>query len=158
MACNRPKVTRKSWRTTRKAVSPVVGEVILIGIVVVLTGSLVYFLAMSQNQNPGFSISVGATVEKTKAGNWTLSITNGKTNAIDTKLQIIDPSSGVAKLSETITTPSGYFFFNDNNQNGAADAGDVILLNQTAGIIEPGLSVELIKADNVIFGPVKIPS
>ena len=158
MAGNWPRSTRKRWHTSQNAVSPVVGEVILIGIVVVLTGSLLYYLAMSQNQNPGFSISVGATVEKTKVGNWTLSITNGKTNAIDTKLQIIDPSSGVAKLSETITTPNAYFYFNDNNQNGAADAGDVILLNQTVGIIEPGLSVELVKADNVIFGPVKIPS
>jgi hypothetical protein len=158
MVINRPKATRTRWSTNHNAVSPVVGEVILIGIVVVLTGSLLYYIAMSQNQNPGFSISVGATIEKNKDGNWTIAITNGKTNSIDTKIHIIDSSSGIAKLSETIINPSGYFFFNDNNQNGAVDAGDVILLNQTVGIIEAGLSVELVKADNIIFGPVKIPS
>jgi flagellin-like protein len=151
-------VVRKRPWNDHKAVSPIVGEVILVGITVVLTGTLVYYLAMSQNQNPGMSISVGGTVEKTKEGNWTLSITNGKTNAINTLLHIIDASSGAAKLSEGLTVQNPYFYFNDNNQNGAADAGDVILLNQTAGIIEPGLSVELIKADNIIFGPVKIPS
>jgi flagellin-like protein len=149
---------RKRRWNDHNAVSPVVGEVILIGITVVLTGSLVYYLANSHNENPGISISVGATIEKTKDGNWTLTITNGKTNAIDTKLHILDSSTGVAKLSEALTTPNAYFYFNDNNQNGAADAGDVILLNQTVGTIEAGFSVELIKADNIIFGPVKIPS
>jgi len=148
---------KRNWKD-HKAVSPIVGEVILVGITVVLTGTLVYYLANTHNENPGISISVGGTIEKTKEGNWTLSITNGKTNAINTLLHIIDPSSGVAKLSQGLTISNSYFYFNDNNQNGAADAGDVILLNQTAGIIEAGLSVELIKADNIIFGPVKIPS
>jgi len=142
----------------RKAVSPVVGEVILIGIVVVLAGTLFYYISISQKQNPGFSVTVGATLDRVNTGNWTLSITHGKTNAIDTKLNILDPSTGAAKISEYLITPSGYFFFNDNNHNGAADAGDVILLNQTAGMIEPGLSVELVKADNLIYGPTRIPS
>jgi flagellin-like protein len=152
------KKPRKRRWTDHKAVSPVVGEVILIGITVVLTGSLVYYLTNSQNQNPGMSISVGGTIERTSQGNWTIAITNGKTNAIDTTLNVLDASTGVAKFSQGLSTPNSYFFFNDNNQNGAADAGDVILLNQTVGTIEAGFSVELIKADNIIFGPVKIPS
>ena len=142
----------------QKAVSPVVGEVILIGIVVVLSGTMIYYIQSSQHQNPGFSVTVGATIDKNSQGNWTVSITNGKTNAIDTTLIIIDPSSGASKLSQGLTIPNFYFYFNDNNLNGACDAGDVILLNQTAGIVEPGLSVELVKADNIIYGPVKIPS
>ena len=148
---------KRCWNNT-KAVSPVVGEVILIGITVVLTGSLVYYIANLHNENLGMSISVGGALEKTKDGNWTLSITNGKTNAINTDLQIIDPSSGAARLSQPLTISSGYFFFNDNNLNGYVDAGDVILLNQTAGIVEAGLSLELIKGENIIYGPVKIPS
>jgi flagellin-like protein len=149
---------RKRRWTDRWAVSPIVGEVILVGITVVLTGSLVYYLGNSQNQNPGMSISVGGTIEKTSQGNWTVTITSGKTNAIDTTLIILDASTGVAKLSQGLTVQNGYFYFNDNDGNGYANAGDIILLNQTAGTIEAGLKVELIKADNIIFGPVKIPS
>lgn len=149
---------RKRCWNDRKAVSAVVGEVLLIGITVVLVGVLTYYLANSHNENLGMSISVGGALEKTKDGNWTLSITNGKTNAINTDVQIIDPSSGAARLSQSLTISSGYLFFNDNNLNGYVDAGDVILLNQTAGIVEAGLSLELIKGDNIIYGPVKIPS
>ena len=148
---------KRCWKD-RKAVSAVVGEVLLIGITVVLVGVLTYYLANTHNENLGMSISVGGTIEKTREGNWTLSITNGKTLAINTKLQIMDSSTGGARLSEVLTTSSGYFFLNDNNQNGYVDAGDIILLNQTAGMIEAGLTVELIKSDNIIFGPVKIPS
>jgi hypothetical protein len=148
---------KRCWRD-RNAVSAVVGEVLLIGITVVLVGVLTYYLANTHNENQGYSISVGGTLEKTKEGNWTLSIVNGKTNAIDTRIHVVDPSTGVAKFSLPLTVSNGYFYFNDNNLNGYVDGGDIILLNQTAGMIEAGLSLELIKSDNIIYGPVRIPS
>ena len=125
MPKNPEKMPHKRCWKDRKAVSAIVGEVLLIGITVVLMGVLVYFLGNSHNENPGISISIGGTIEKTKEGNWTLYITNGKTNAINTELHIVEASTGVAKLSQILTIPSGYFYFNDNNQNAAADAGRV---------------------------------
>jgi len=158
MPKNPEKMPHKRCWKDRKAVSAIVGEVLLIGITVVLMGVLVYFLANTHKENLGGLIRIGGTLERTKQGNWTLDIINGKTNATNTKLQILDSSTGEAKLSEYMTASSGYFYLNDNNLDGYVDAGDIILLNQTAGIIEAGLSVELIKSDNIIFGPVTIPS
>lgn len=148
---------RCGFRRNRKAVSPIVAEVLMVSITIILAGSLIYYLSSSQNQNQNVAVPIGATLEKLPNGNWTLSVVNGKTLASNARLTIKDPATGAATVSNPITDQSWYFFYNDNNANNFLDAGDVILLNQTAGVIESGWKVEIVKQEGTLSGPLKIP-
>ena len=152
-----PVIPRRSCRNNRLAVSVIVGEILMVSITIVLAGSLVYYLTSSQNQSENIEVPMGTTLEKTSDGNWTLQVVHGKTMANNAILTVKNPTTGAASISAPVTDQSWYFFFNDNNADSLLDAGDIILLNQTAGIIESGWKLEIIKNDGTLSGPLKLP-
>jgi hypothetical protein len=150
-------IPRKYLWNHRKAVSVIVGEILMVSITIVLAGTLIIYLTSTQNQTDKIEVPLGATIEKNPDGNWTLTIVNGKTDAFNARLTVKNPETGVATISSPVTAQSWYFFFNDNNINSFLDASDVILLNQTAGVIESGWRLEIVKESGTLSGPLKIP-
>jgi flagellin-like protein len=150
-------IRRPFCHKDRKGVSPIVAEILMVSITIVLTGSLVIYLTSNQNQTGQVAVPIGTTLEKQSTGNWTLTVVNGKTIAINAIIVVKNPDTGVATVNTPITTQSWYYFFNDNNANGYLDGGDVILLNQTAGIIQSGWRLEIVKQEGTLSGPLKIP-
>lgn len=158
MTCpNRSGMPGRSRWNDHKAVSPIVAEILMVSITIVLAGSLIIYLTSSQNQSENIEVPIGTTLEKMHDGNWTLTVVNGKTMANNARLTVKNPASGVATVSAPITDQSWYFFYNDNNANQYLDPGDVILLNKTAGIIEPSWTLEIVKQSGTLSGPLKLP-
>jgi flagellin-like protein len=141
----------------RKAVSPIVAEILMVSITIILAGSLIIYLTSSQNQSGNIEVPIGTTLEKMHDGNWTLTVVNGKTLANNARLTVKNPANGVATVSSPITDQSWYFFYNDNNANSYLDPGDVILLNQTAGVVVSGWTLEIVKMEGTLSGPLKLP-
>jgi FlaG/FlaF family flagellin (archaellin) len=140
-----------------RAVSAIVAEILMVSITIVLAGTLIIYLTSTQNQSNDIEVPIGTTLEKLQDGNWTLTVVNGKTLANNARLTVKDPATGAATVSAPITDQSWYFFYNDNNANSYLDASDVILLNQTAGIIQAGWTLEIVKQSGTLSGPLKIP-
>jgi hypothetical protein len=129
----------------------------MVSITIVLCGTLIIYLTSTRTDSDNIELPLGTTLEKLGDGNWTLTVVNGKTLAANARLTVKNPATGVAVLSAIVTDSSWYFFFNDNNANLFLDAGDIILLNQTAGVIEPGWKLEIVKQEGTLSGPLKIP-
>jgi hypothetical protein len=134
-----------------------VGEILMVSITIILAGSLIIYLLSMQNQSENLEVPLGTTLEKMSDGNWTLTVVNGKTMASNARLTVKNPLTGAATVSTPVTDISWYFNYNDNNANSFLDAGDVILLNQTAGVIESGWRLEIVKQEGTLSGPLKIP-
>jgi len=129
----------------------------MVSITIILAGSLIIYLLSMQNQSENLEVPLGTTLEKMSDGNWTLTVVNGKTMASNARLTVKNPLTGAATVSTPVTDISWYFNYNDNNANSFLDAGDVILLNQTAGVIESGWRLEIVKQEGTLSGPLKIP-
>lgn len=157
MSGNGARKSRKYCWRDRQAVSPIVAEVLMVSITIVLAGTLIIYITSTQNQTEPAAVPIGATLEKMSDGNWTLAIVNGRTMASNARLTIKNPSTGVATVSSCVTEQSWYFMYSDNNANSNLDAGDVILLNQTAGVIQSGWHLEIVKQEGTLSGPLKIP-
>jgi flagellin-like protein len=147
---------RYSWKD-RRAVSPIVAEILMVAITIVLAGTLVIYLTETQNQTEPVAVPLGTTLEKLSTGNWTLMVVSGKTIANNAILIVKNPNTGAATISSPVTSQSWYYFFNDHNVPSFLDAGDIILLNQTAGVIESGWKLEIVKQEGTLSGPLKIP-
>ena len=65
--------------------------------------------------------------------------------------------AGAATLDQPLTASSWLFQFNDNDGDSFVGAGDIILLNQTAGVIEAGYRIELVRSDSTLTGPHTLP-
>ena len=148
---------RKYLWSHRQAVSVIIGEILMVSITIILAGSLIFYLTSMQNQSENLEVPLGTTLEKMSDGNWTLTVVNGKTLANNARLTVKNPNTGAATISSPVTDQSWYFFFNDNNANSFLDSGDIILLNQTAGVIEPGMKLEIVKQAGTLSGPLRIP-
>lgn len=140
------------------AVTPVVGTMILVGITVMLTGVLVYYLASVPSGGNKIEPPVGARLDKTLMGDWLLTIVTGRTSIVDVTIEVINPSTGAQTLSSPILSSNAYFYYNKFKPNGTfLEPGDNFLLNQTAGIIVSGFRVELTKNENTLTGPLELP-
>jgi hypothetical protein len=128
----------------------------MISITIILAGSL-FILISTQPQNSPAWVPLGTTIARQSTGNWTLTVSNGRTVAANAILTIQNPDTGAATLSSSVTAHSWYFVYNDNNGNSMLDAGDIILLNQTAGVIEPFWRVEIVKYEGTLSGPLTLP-
>jgi len=151
------KLPRQHGWKDRGAVSPIVAEILMVSITIVLAGTLVIYLTSTQNQTEPAAVPLGTTLEKLSNGNWTLFVVNGKTIANNAILNVKNPNTGAGTVSAPVTAQSWYYVFNDNNANSFLDAGDIILLNQTAGVIESGWKLEIVKQEGTLSGPLKIP-
>jgi flagellin-like protein len=151
MSCHL-KQRKDSWQHA-SAVSPVIATILMVAITVVLAGVLVVYLNTLPSGSGKIEPPIGLVVEKTREGNWTLTIVNGQTQAINTNLQVLNKATGQKTILSPITAQSWYFKFNDNDANNMLNAGDSILLNQTPGMVQVGFVAQLLKSDSIISGP-----
>ena len=139
-----------------RGVSPLFGEALFVCIVVVLAGCLSYYIVLDRHHGGPTELPLKAGLERTVKGNWTLTIDRGR--ADKDALLIIKRPPGRVELAVGISMTSWYFVFNDNNGDGYIDAGDIILLNQTAGVVEAGWTVELMSPGiSSLTGPLTLP-
>ena len=157
MATGNTGAQRRPFRNGRPGVSPIVAEILMVMITLVIVSSLVYYLYTVQPHTSNIDVPLGTTLEKTSQGNWTLTIVRGRTSTVGTSIMVFNPNTGAPSFSTFIKDPSWYFFYNDNDSDSFVDAGDIILLNQTAGVVEPGFKVELVKSGSTLSGPLPIP-
>lgn len=145
--------TAGKLRRTKGAVSPVVAEVLMVSITIVLVGALAYYLMGLQQTGETFEPTLGTRLTR-GSGQWILEIVSGKSAAVSTRIQVVNPTTGASTFSSGVQESSPYFRFNDNNENLYVDGGDTILLNETAGFVEEGFKLLLISEKSVLAGPI----
>jgi flagellin-like protein len=148
---------KSSWKD-RRAVSPVIGEVLMVAITITLAGVLVYYITSLPSQGGDVETWVGANIEKTADGNWAMNIISGKIIFEGVTMLIINTSTGMSTFNAPINAANTSIDLHNNDGDAYLGAGDVIILKPLAGVIEPGFAVQLLKSGNIITGPMKIPS
>ena len=128
----------------------------MVAITVVLAGVLVAYLNGIGGTEQKPTLHLGVTLERTVQGNWTVSIVHGSENVIDTYIQVTNATTGMTTLNSLLTATSYYFVFNDNTSPNKLNAGDSILLNQTAGIVQTGFRFSLVKGSGTLAGPIAL--
>jgi hypothetical protein len=151
---------------TGKMIAVVVVVIIfLVAVSVVAAGILVVWLQTlpSDGGHEEVETNVGLRAESRGNGNWTISVTSGSKNAVDVRLQVIDPATGSARVSKMVYAllpkfddPDGVYW--DNNQNDKLDAGDTIQLKSSGGHVKAGDKVQLLKGDSVIGTIKELPA
>ena len=94
---------------------------------------------------------IGLNAAKNANGDWIISIVSGGgQRAKDVTLVVTNPDTGASvvrsKVNELSSADGTY---NDNNANGKIDAGDSILLEDTA-TVDAGMNVKFITSDTVV--------
>ena len=101
--------------------------------------------------------TVYLTSERNSGGDWILMVQSGSVAASNITLKVISKATGTAVLSSRLTAinPSSGSF-NDNNYNDKIDAGDTILLKDTA-YVDPGMEVQLMKGEKLMGHVDRLP-
>ena len=141
------------YRKRDEAVSPVIATILMVAITVVLAGVLVAYLQTIDPDKGKPVPPLGVRLEKTTEGNWTMSIVQGRTGANGIQLQVTNPATAAMTVSGVLTASSAYFLFQDNLDPGYINAGDAILLNQSANFVQTGYRVVLVKDAGTLVAP-----
>lgn len=145
--------------STEKIIAIVVVVVVLaIVIPIVLAGVLVVYLQTLPQSGGTVETSLGLRAEKTVNGDWLISVTSGSYKAADIDIQVVDPQTGTIVFHYPVNAMNSRdCVFNDNNANSKLDAGDTILIEDTASV-DPGMKVQLVKGVNVVGMVRELPS
>ncbi|MGQ9582416.1 MAG: type IV pilin [Thermoplasmatota archaeon] len=142
-------------RRRSRAVSPVVAEVLMVSITIVMVGILSYYLMSLPHSSETIQPALGTRINR-GSGQWTLEVVSGNSEAVSTRIQVVDPATGAATFSSPVRESSPYFRFNDNNANMRVDGGDSFLLNETTGYVEVDFRVLLTIENSILAGPITL--
>lgn len=142
-------------RRRSRAVSPVIAEVLMVSITIVMVGILTYYLMSLPHASETIQSALGTRINR-GSGHWTLEVVSGRSEAVSTRIQVVDPATGAATFSSPVQESSPHFRFNDNNANMRVDGGDSFLLNETTGYVEVDFKVLLMTENSILAGPIKL--
>lgn len=141
-----------------------------IGLVAVAVALLVllppaYLIALDYYDRPvvfteGRHINpIGLQAEKFGNGDWLVMVmSGGGEKASELSIQVTNSSTGMVMLKAKLTLlNSTDGIFTDKNNNKKVDAGDTILLKDTAKLA-PGMKVQLLKGESVLGTFKELPS
>ncbi|MBM4250101.1 MAG: type IV pilin [Euryarchaeota archaeon] len=145
-------------RIDRRAVSSVIATILMVSVTIVLSGILVYYMTSVPDLPGEIKYPLGVEIKKNQDANWVLFIVNGQTLNLDIVLNVKNSATSATTLNSPLNQSSPYFYYNKLNPGGPyLDTGDTILLNRTAGIIEVGFQVQLLKRATTLTGPFELP-
>jgi archaellum component FlaF (FlaF/FlaG flagellin family) len=129
-------------------IAGVVGMVIVLP--VILVGFLVLYLQTLPQGSDVVETSLGLSTAKTSGGDWLISVTSGSATSSSVTVLVTDPNTGATIVSSRLTSINAADgTYNDNNGNNKVDAGDTVLLRNTASV-NPGMKVQFLKGESVI--------
>jgi len=141
------------YRKSDEAVSPVIATILMVAITVVLAGVLVVYLQGIDTGDERLVPPLGVKLERTTQGNWTMQIVQGRCAASGVYLQVTNPATGAMTVTGEVSAGSAYFQLQDNSDPGYLNAGDAMLLNQSANLMQTGYKVGLIKGGSTLVAP-----
>ncbi len=147
--------TLRRPRLSGSAVSPVVAEVLMVSITIVMVGLLSYYLMTLPPASESVEPALGTRLSR-GSGQWILEVVSGRSAAPQTRIQVVNHTTGAATFSTPVLDSSPYFKYNDNNGNLNVDGGDTFLLNETAGFVEVDFKLLLFKPGSILAGPIRL--
>jgi hypothetical protein len=117
----------------------------------VLVGFMVTYLqTLQQNYaDTSGSYSLGLRAERMGDGDWLITVTSSTHNTTGVTMRVYNASTGEIVISTKLSAmDAADGTYNDNNDNNKLDAGDTILLRDTAKV-NPGMKVQFLKGEAV---------